>query len=112
MVARFSDSLWALRLPSALSGVACVGAVLLIGRRWLAPGAALTAAALAALSPMGVYFSQEMKRYSLLAFFSSCCCMKPEGRWKSPGAAASAWRCGPRFPCTPGTWRPWSGLES
>lgn len=66
----------ALRLPSVLSGAACVPLVYLIGRRLVGPRAALLASAVAAASPFLVWHSDEARMYpfylltSLLALWA------------------------------------------
>jgi len=61
----------ALRLPSALFGVATVGAVYLLGRRWAGPRVGVVAAALVAVSPFQVHFAQEARSYTLLALLAT-----------------------------------------
>ncbi len=68
----FSDSEWALRFPSALSGTLLIPLLYSLARalsgRRAAGLAPLLAAALAALSPLLVYYSQEARMYTLLVF--------------------------------------------
>jgi len=64
---RFGTSLWELRFFSFAGGVASVALVYIIARRWGGTRAAIYAGLLAALSPMGVYYSQEFKLYSFLS---------------------------------------------
>lgn len=66
---RFTMDTFLLRLPMALAGVASVGILMLLLRRFAGTRAALFAGALAAVSPILVYYSQEMKMYSILALF-------------------------------------------
>ncbi|TYC51735.1 hypothetical protein FMN50_20945 [Rhodobacterales bacterium] len=61
------DSEFALRLPSALLGVMAVGLIYLGGKMMQGRAAALTAAALLALSPFHVWYSTEARMYALLA---------------------------------------------
>jgi hypothetical protein len=65
------DSEWALRVPSALAGAAAVVVLYMAARElsWDDPPPALfplAAAALLALSPFAIWYSQEAKVYSLL----------------------------------------------
>lgn len=64
------DGTLALRVPSALAGVALVGAIWRIGRHHFGPGIGLTAAAVAALSPVAVAFSREARVYPMLSLAS------------------------------------------
>ena len=67
-LARLSLAEPVLRLPSVLFGAA---AVYLMYRWWAdldAPGLGLTAAALLALAPVSVYYSQEVSQYTLAIF--------------------------------------------
>lgn len=66
------DSEWALRLPSALFGVATVPAMAWLAAEWLGPAAAVPAAWLAATSPFLVWYSQEARNYALLIL---CVCV-------------------------------------
>lgn len=60
-----------LRLPSAVAGVATVPVAYLTGKRLLSARAGLIAAALTALSPLYVWYSQEARAYSLFALASA-----------------------------------------
>lgn len=68
--ALFGDREWALRLPSALAGIAAVPAIGLLANRWLGRRAAGWAAWLAACSPFLVWYAQEARNYSFLILFS------------------------------------------
>jgi len=59
-----------LRLLSVLFGVLAIPAIYLAGRRMLSRRAALLAAFLLALSPLHVYYSQEVRMYGLVALLS------------------------------------------
>jgi mannosyltransferase len=61
------DSETALRLPSALLGVASVWLMYLIGKRLGGVTAGLLAAALLAVSPFHIWYSTEARMYALLA---------------------------------------------
>ncbi len=63
-VALFGESAWALRLPAALAGTACVGALFQLGRRVLDLRQAYLAAALLAVSYHHVWFSQNARGYT------------------------------------------------
>lgn len=60
------DSDTALRLPSALAGIACVPLVYRVGERAGDHRAGLLAALLLALNPLAIWYSQEAGAYSLL----------------------------------------------
>lgn len=60
-----------LRALSALAGTATVPVVFAAARRLVSPRAALVAAALVAVSPLLVWYSQEARAYSLLVFLSA-----------------------------------------
>ena len=66
------DSEWALRLPSALLGVALVAAISRLAARWLGEETAVPAAWLAACSPFLVWYGQEARNYTLLML---CACL-------------------------------------
>jgi mannosyltransferase len=57
----------ALRLPSALFGIALVPVAFAIGRRLGGPRAAVALAALVAVHPLLVYYSQEARGYAAVA---------------------------------------------
>ncbi len=91
------DSEWALRLPSALIGVALVAAISRLAARWLGEETAVPAAWLAAGSPFLVWYGQEARNYTLLMF---CACLSTafllglRRRMSAPGAVgyiAVAW---------------------
>jgi 4-amino-4-deoxy-L-arabinose transferase-like glycosyltransferase len=54
-----------LRLPSAIAGALSVPALYAVGRRLAGPGTALLAAALLAINPMAVWYSQEAGAYAM-----------------------------------------------
>jgi mannosyltransferase len=62
---------WGLRSLSALAGVATIPVAYLIGRELREERAGVLAAALVAVNPMLLWYSQEARAYSLLAFFSA-----------------------------------------
>jgi mannosyltransferase len=57
----------ALRMPSALVGTFTIPLTAVLGRRLLGPGAGLMAAALLAISPYHIWYSQEAKMYTIFA---------------------------------------------
>jgi len=58
------------RIPSAVFGVAAVGLVYLLARRLLGERPALAAAALLAVSPYHIYYSQEARHYALVVLLT------------------------------------------
>jgi mannosyltransferase len=58
---------WALRLPSALAGIALVPVAWAIGRELGGRATAIATAAIVAVSPIFVWYSQEARVYSLYA---------------------------------------------
>lgn len=65
-VGAFGESELAMRSLSAIFGILFVPAAIFAGRAILSPAAGLWAGALAATSPLHVYYSQEARAYSLL----------------------------------------------
>ena len=65
------DSLFAIRLFSALCGIGAVFLIYLLGKRLLGKTGGLVAAALCAVSPFCIYLSQEMRPYGFLFFLSA-----------------------------------------
>jgi mannosyltransferase len=61
---------WALRLPSALAGIALVPVAWGIGRELAGRAAAIGTAAIVAVSPIFVWYSQEARVYGLYALAS------------------------------------------
>jgi uncharacterized membrane protein len=61
----------ALRTTSALAGIATVLVVYAIGKKLKGESAAIIAGALAALSPIMIWYSQEARAYALAALLSS-----------------------------------------
>src|SRR3954467_2458439 len=60
---------WGLRSLSAIAGVAAIPVTYLIGRELRERRAGLVAAALVAVNPMLIWYSQEARAYALLALF-------------------------------------------
>ncbi len=67
----FGDGALALRLPSALAGILTVPVVWAIGRRLGGFRAALIAAAIVAVNPLFVWYSQEARAYGLFVLLSA-----------------------------------------
>jgi mannosyltransferase len=65
----FTSSIFFLRLPGALAGVASVAVLMRLLGRFASKRAALSAGLLAALSPVLIYYCQELKMYSILALW-------------------------------------------
>jgi len=71
----------ALRLPSALAGTAAVAVAWGIGRELAGRRAAVATAALVAVNPLFVWYSQEARAYGLFVFFAALsmwCCLRAE----------------------------------
>jgi mannosyltransferase len=60
---------WGLRSLSAVAGVATIPVAYLVGRELRGPRAGLLAAALVAVNPMLLWYSQEARAYALLGLF-------------------------------------------
>lgn len=65
------DGALALRLPSALAGIATVPVVWAIGNELAGRRAALIAAALVAVNPLFIWYSQEARAYGLFVLLSA-----------------------------------------
>ncbi|MFT7625433.1 MAG: mannosyltransferase [Myxococcota bacterium] len=78
------DAETVLRLPSLLAGVALIPLTFMIARRLSDDRTALAAAAMAALSPLGIYYSIEARHYALLAALGSGAWLGLE-RWLRTG---------------------------
>src|SRR5690348_1547555 len=61
---------WVLRLPSMLFGSASIAMLYVVVRKWLDRRVALASAALLAISPLHIWYSQEARPYALLVFLS------------------------------------------
>ena len=62
---------FALRLPSALFGIAAVPFIFLLGRRWFGETAGLIAALLLATNPFAIHYAQDARPYTLFLFVSA-----------------------------------------
>lgn len=80
-VALLGEGEAALRLPSALAGIAAVAALLRMRRDVIPAGQALGAGALAAISPWLIYHSQEARFYGPLFLLATLATL-----WALPGA--------------------------
>ncbi len=81
----------ALRLPSALAGIAAIPVVWAIGNQLTGRRAALVGAALVAVNPLFVWYSQEARVYSLFALtvaVAMLCFVRAE---REPTPARMAW---------------------
>jgi 4-amino-4-deoxy-L-arabinose transferase-like glycosyltransferase len=67
----FGTSEWALRLPSALAGIALVPVAWGIGRELSGRATAIATAAIVTVSPIFVWYSQEARVYGLYALASA-----------------------------------------
>ena len=79
-----------LRSLSALAGAATVPVMYLVGRDLASRRAGTIAAALAASSPLLVWYSQEARAYSLLVLLSACAFLLFVRALRHPGRAAFA----------------------
>jgi uncharacterized membrane protein len=101
----FGDSEFALRLPSALFGVAKVGLTYALGRLTLGHRGGLVAAWFILLSPAQIHYDQEARMYAPLLFaIALALCgvfwlvtrweaLEAVGRHEHRRAAAFAWAC-------------------
>lgn len=71
-VAAFGKSEWALRLPSALAGVAAIVVLFLAGRRLFGAEAGAVAALLLAIHPAHLWFSTDARPYALAVLLGAC----------------------------------------
>ena len=69
-IAAFGEAPWTIRLPAMLFGAASVPLLLLLGRQVASRREALLAALLLAVSYHHVWFSQNARGYSAIAFFT------------------------------------------
>ncbi len=81
----------ALRLPSALAGIATVPVAWGIGRELAGRRAALVTAALVAVNPLFVWYSQEARAYACFVLFVALalfCCLRADHRPMADGSAS------------------------
>lgn len=69
-IAAFGDAAWSLRLPALVFGVATVPALYFLGREFAGRSEALLACLLLVVSYHHVWFSQNARGYTLLAFLA------------------------------------------
>jgi len=81
---------WA-RIPSAAFGVAAVGLLYVLARRLLGGRPALAAAALLAVSPYHIYYSQEARNYALVVLLTLGLNVAFLPLLEGPRASARAW---------------------
>ncbi|HEX8855227.1 MAG TPA: glycosyltransferase family 39 protein, partial [Thermoleophilaceae bacterium] len=86
----FGEWEFGLRSLSALAGTALVPVVCLIGRDLISRRAGLIAAALTAVNPLLVWYSQEARAYMLLALLASASFLLFERALRSGGRGALA----------------------
>jgi len=86
----FGTGVLALRLPSALFGIALVGACWAIGAELGSRRTAATLAAIVAVNPLFVWYSQEARSYALYALAAaiSLLCFLRARRLRTPAALA------------------------
>ena len=87
----FGDSEWSLRLPSAIFGVANIVALYWLGSMTVGRTAGLIGAALLALSPFHVWYSQEARMYSLLALAATLYAATSFHYLRAPSLPRGAW---------------------
>ncbi len=71
-VSLFGSGPFVLTLVSIISGTLLIWVTYEFGKRYVSPKIALTAAYLVALSPFLIYYSQEVRPYSLLSLLAFC----------------------------------------
>ncbi len=76
------DSEVAVRLPSLLCGLASLGVLFSLAKRWFGVRVAFLATALMALSPAHVWYSQENKTNMLMLVLSTCLVWTAERAWR------------------------------
>jgi mannosyltransferase len=87
----FGDGALALRLPSALAGIATVPVVWAIGQELSGRRAALIGAAIVAVNPLFVWYSQEARAYGLFVFFAALAMLCFVRLLRAPSARRAAW---------------------
>jgi 4-amino-4-deoxy-L-arabinose transferase-like glycosyltransferase len=85
------DGALALRLPSALAGIATVPVVWAIGKALSGRRAALIGAAIVAVNPLFVWYSQEARAYGLFVFFAALAMLCFVRLLREPTGARAAW---------------------
>jgi 4-amino-4-deoxy-L-arabinose transferase-like glycosyltransferase len=87
----FGDGALALRLPSALAGIATVPVVWAIGKELAGRRAALIGAAIVAVNPLFVWYSQEARAYGLFVFFAALAMLCFVRLLDAPSGKRAAW---------------------
>jgi mannosyltransferase len=87
----FGDGALALRLPSALAGIATVPVVWAIGNALSGRRAALIGAAIVAVNPLFVWYSQEARAYGLFVFFAALAMLCFVRLLREPSTTRAAW---------------------
>jgi len=87
----FGDGALALRLPSALAGIATVPVVWAIGNALSGRRAALIGAAIVAVNPLFVWYSQEARAYGLFVFFAALAMLCFVRLLREPSTRRVAW---------------------
>jgi mannosyltransferase len=80
-----------LRSLSAIAGTAVIPVTYLCGRELVSRGAGLVAAALAAVSPFMIWYSQEARAYILLALFSGLSLLFWARAWRTAARRDLVW---------------------
>jgi 4-amino-4-deoxy-L-arabinose transferase-like glycosyltransferase len=87
----FGDGALALRLPSALAGIATVPVVWAIGKELSGRRAALIGAAIVAVNPLFLWYSQEARAYALFVFFAALAMLCFVRLLAAPSGRRAAW---------------------
>jgi hypothetical protein len=87
----FGDGALALRLPSALAGIATVPVVWAIGNELSGRRAALIGAAVVAVDPLFLWYSQEARAYALFVLFAALAMFCFVRLLDAPSGKRAAW---------------------
>jgi mannosyltransferase len=87
----FGDGALALRLPSALAGIATVPVVWAIGNALSGRRAALIGAAIVAVNPLFIWYAQEARAYGLFVFFAALAMLCFVRLLRQPSGTRAAW---------------------
>jgi 4-amino-4-deoxy-L-arabinose transferase-like glycosyltransferase len=85
------DGALALRLPSALAGIATVPVVWAIGKELSGRRAGLIGAAIVTVNPLFVWYSQEARAYALFVFFAALAMLCFVRLLVAPSGKRAAW---------------------
>ncbi|HSP13670.1 MAG TPA: glycosyltransferase family 39 protein [Thermoanaerobaculia bacterium] len=69
VMGRLGGPEWLRRLPPVLFGIGTVALIMILARLWFGTGAGIAAGFFAALAPMHIRYSQEVRPYSMALFF-------------------------------------------